>query len=107
MRSRDDTTYSFVFRALLTEEALDQTIPSRQVDRQSDGGEFLLGIDSLDERYVSDARRMAHVYTMIAAFENSVRELVSSTLREQAGEEWWSSCVSEKIRTQAQQRMDE
>ncbi len=50
---------------------------------------------------------MANVYVAIAAFENSVRALVSSVLLEQIGEKWWDTCVSEKIRTRAAQKKDD
>ena len=33
----------------------------------------ILALDALDERFVMDARQMAQVYVLIAAFENSVR----------------------------------
>ena len=45
--------------------------------------------------------------TVIAAFENSVRELISRTLLDEVGEDWWTKCVSEKIQKAAQKRMDE
>jgi hypothetical protein len=44
---------------------------------------------------------MATVYTAIAAFENSVRELIRGVLLEDVGEDWWNQSVSEKIRTRA------
>lgn len=50
---------------------------------------------------------MAAVYTAIAAFENSVRDLVISVLLEKAGEDWWAQCVSEKIRKKAESRRAE
>nr|WP_262922631.1 Swt1 family HEPN domain-containing protein [Brevundimonas diminuta] len=50
---------------------------------------------------------MAIVYTAVAAFENSVRNLVSTTLLEAKGASWWSECVSEKIRSAAEKRLEE
>ena len=104
--SSDDQSYSFVFRALLTKDALERVLPSPKKD-DDEGVEFLLGTEALDERFVLDARRMSHVYMIIAAFENSVRELIRSTLLEEIGEEWWISSVSDKIQLQAKQRIDE
>jgi hypothetical protein len=104
--SDEDRAYSFVFRGLLAQEALDRVIPHDKAEDEL-RSEVLLGIDALDERFVTESRRMSYVYMMIAAFENSVRELISSTLKEEVGEDWWASCVSEKIQTQAKQRMDE
>ena len=105
-----DQIYSFVFRGLLTKEAID-TVIAETAEPTEDGTiediESILALDALDERFVLDARQMAQVYVLIAAFENSVRELISSTLKEEIGEDWWSKCVSEKIRQQATQRMEE
>jgi hypothetical protein len=105
-----DRVYSFVFRGLLAREALDavvgETITSEEKEAIEDIA-GLLAIDALDERFVLDARQMSQVYVLIAAFENSVRELISSTLKEEVGEDWWNTCVSEKIRMQASQRMEE
>jgi hypothetical protein len=50
---------------------------------------------------------MATVYTAIAAFENSVRELIAGVLLEERGEDWWTSCVSDKIRSRAESLMEE
>jgi hypothetical protein len=105
-----DQVYSFVFRGLLTKEALDAVVAEAAEPNEKtaiEDIEGLLALDALDERFVTDARQMAQVYVLIAAFENSVRELISSTLKEEIGEDWWNKCVSEKIRQQATQRMEE
>lgn len=109
MTSANDV-YSFVFRGLLTREAVDAAAREFAATKPLDSVENvegLLSLDELDERFVSEAREMSLVYVLIAAFENSVRELISSTLQEEVGEEWWEKCVSEKIREQASQRMNE
>lgn len=100
-------SYEFVFRGLLTDEALDRA--GRRV-RDVSGTldhEYAekLSIALLDDELVASARRMATVYTAIAAFENSARDLVSSTMLEAKGEEWWSG-VKADIRNRAQTRMD-
>jgi hypothetical protein len=98
--------YEFTFRGLLAEEALDQA--GRRNRRQSahldDEMVLALSIDSLDNGLVAEARTMATVYTAIAAFENSVRQLIKTVLLEQKGEAWWDVAVSEKIRTRAAQK---
>lgn len=102
--------YDFVFRGQLTEQALD-----RAGRRARDHGTAIdaelaasLSIDSLDDELVAGARAMATVYTAIAAFENSVRALLSNVLLEEETEEWWDRCVSEKIRKRAEsKRKDE
>jgi Swt1-like HEPN len=103
MTSSDGWLYDFAFRGLLAEEALD-----RAGRRHSDHGTALdeeiasaLSLDLLDDELVLEARRMATVYTAIAAFENSVRKLIVTVLIEREGDDWWTKCVSEKIRSRA------
>lgn len=109
MKDNANVIYSFVYRGMLTQEALDHA--GRTKPKTSDmedtevGG--LLSIEVLNEDLVADARGMAIVYTAIAAFENSVRNLISSTLLENKGENWWAECVSEKIRKAAESRQEE
>jgi len=104
-----DDVYNFVYRAQLTEEALDVAGRSTRRAPEYDHVKIAeqLSIDELDERHLASARAMAIVYAAIAAFENAVRELISKTLLENAGEKWWEERVSEKIREQAKRRMDE
>jgi len=102
--------YSFAFRGLLTEQALDKT---QRISRLALTGNVdgdiarRLPIEALDENLVSRAKRMATVYIAIAAFENTVRDFVSARLLEEVGADWWSTSVSEKIRTRAESRRDE
>lgn len=102
--------YSFTFRALLTEEALDKTPRISRLALTSNVDADVarrLPIEALDEDLVARAKRMATVYIAIAAFENTVREFVSSRLLEAVGADWWSAVVSEKIRTKAESRRTE
>jgi hypothetical protein len=100
-------TYQFVFRGLLTEEALDR---AGRVVRDVSGTldrEFAekLSLELLDAELVSAARRMATVYTAIAAFENSARDLVASTMLEAKGEQWWNGTKTD-IQNRAETRME-
>ncbi len=104
---KTDPLYSFVFRGILTEEALDNTerIKKSKVRDET----FIeihnsLGIDELDEELVINAQKMAIVYTAICAFENTIRVFVSKKLLETKGENWWTIAVSEKIRQRAESR---
>jgi hypothetical protein len=105
-----DDLYAFVFRGLLTEEALDG---SGRLQRLGNSAYFAaevadrLPIDAFDEELVSRAQRMAAVYVAIAAFENSVREFVSKVLLEEIGVDWWTKGVSDKIREKAESRRKE
>jgi len=102
--------YAFVFRGLLTEEALDGAGRLRRFGLSAHLDAEVasrLPIDALDEDLVSRAQRMAAVYVAIAAFENSVREFVSKVLLETVGADWWTKAVSEKIRERAESRRKE
>jgi hypothetical protein len=101
--------YNFVFRGLLAEEALDQAGRQRYgiVHDLDPSIAQRLSVDVLDERFVESARRMAVVYVAIAAFENSVRKLVSTRLLEELGESWWEQGVSERIRKKSESRKAE
>lgn len=107
--SDDLDAYSFVYRGMLTQEALDSAGRTKAKTHDMLDAEIggLLSLDTLNEDFVADARGMAIVYTAIAAFENSVRDLVSSTLLENKGANWWTECVSEKIRTAAERRLED
>ena len=50
--------------------------------------------------------QMSIVYTAIATFENSVRDLVAGVLAEEKGESWWSQ-VAKGIRENAEKRMED
>lgn len=102
--------YSFAFRTLLTEAALDKTerVSRLSLTNNVDGDVAKrLPIEMLDSDLIARAKRMATVYIAIAAFENTVRDFVSSRLLEIVGAEWWSQVVSEKIRTRAESRRQE
>lgn len=100
--------YSFAFRALLAESALDKTPRISRISLTSNVDADVasrLPIAALDEDLVSRAKRMATVYVAIAAFENTVRDFVLKRLLEIVGADWWKSSVSEKLRNKAETRM--
>jgi hypothetical protein len=96
-----DPLYSFVFKGMLTDEALDKT---ERIKKPKFGSEDFkkitetLGIDELDEDLVLQAQKMAI---------NTIRRFVEKKLLENKGENWWEECVSEKIKTKAQSRKEE
>lgn len=105
-----DALYSFVFKGLLTEEALDKTARLQKSKFTSEEFKKLhssLAIDELEESFVIDAQRMSIVYTAICAFENTVRAFISKKLLETKGENWWNIAVSERIRQKAESRREE
>jgi hypothetical protein len=107
--SESTQLYAFVFRGLLAEEALDREgRVNRRVLGMSDAEiAQALSIDLLDDVHVAKARATAIVYAAIAAFENSVRALVTKTLIERFKEQWWDQGVTANIRDRAQKRMED
>jgi hypothetical protein len=101
--------YEFVFRGQLAEEALDSAgrKNTRLADFDNQEIAKVLSLDLLDDGLVSNAYSMSIVYAAIAAFENSVRDLISSVLMDQVGENWWETSVSEKIRQRAELKIKE
>lgn len=101
--------YEFAFRGFLAEEALDSAgrIHPNVAGALDESVAERLGVDALDETFVSSARQMAVVYMAIAAFENSVRKLITTILLEKVGENWWDTCVSAGIRRKAENRQQE
>lgn len=100
--------YEFVYRGQLAEEALDREgrvgplvglLDEEIVQKTS--------LDLLDEEFVFAARRMATVYTAIAAFESTVRDLVRRTMLEEKGATWWEDCVSSNVRGRADKRQQD
>ena len=105
-----DPYYSFVFRGLLSEEALDKAGRNNKLTNNSNlDAEIVkrLPFEILEEELIAKARRMATVYTAITAFENSVREFVSSKLIDKFVDNWWTKGVAEKIRKRAESRKEE
>lgn len=101
--------YSFVFRAQLTEEALDDAGRQHSNLHMFSDQEVAsdVGLAYLDPVFVESARPMAIVHTAIAAFENSVRDFVKGVLVESHGEEWWTNNVAERIRKRAEGRKED
>jgi hypothetical protein len=106
--SESGRLYEFVFRGLLADQALDRAGRTNPLGVGLDPEIIArLPIDSLDETAIAIARRMATVYTAIAAFENSARKLISTVLLDQLGETWWDTGVSAAIRKKAETRRAE
>jgi len=105
----DGEIYEFAFRGMLAGEALDRAgrVGHIQSDLLDADGVSQLSLDVLDEGHVAAATTMAAVYVAIAAFENAVRQLVTSVLREAVGDDWWVQCVSAAIQKSCRSRQDE
>lgn len=104
-----DNIYSFVYRGVLTEKALDRVGRHRHkhfgIEEAHDLQKSLC-YDLLEPDSLSDAQRMSIVYTAIHTFENMVRSLVSKAMVEFHGEKWWQK-VPDRIRKTVKTRMEE
>jgi hypothetical protein len=100
---------AFLFRAVTTNEALERSIDDGALPepavraRNASGGNSVLDDFGTEARIA--ARRMGRVYELLYCFENSVRELIETTLSEGLGpERWWVEGVPETIRRKAEGR---
>lgn len=101
--------YSFVYRGVLTEEALDRNGRQRRGHfgaEEARNVQRTLSYDFLDPDLLNEAQRMSVVYAAIHAFENAVRLLVTKAMAEVNGETWWTK-VPERIRRTSKTRMEE
>ena len=107
MKHRD--LYSFVYRGILTDEALDRAGRRRRTPfgtEESRAIERALSYDFLDPDLLNEAKRMSLIYTAIHAFENAVRQMVTKTMAETHREKWWTH-VPEKVQRKVKTRMEE
>jgi hypothetical protein len=101
--------YSFVYRGILSEEALDRTGRRRRDHFGAEQARELqksLSFDLLDPQLLAEAQRMSVVYAAIHAFENAVRATVLKAMTEKYGARWWDK-VPERIRKASKSRMEE
>lgn len=103
-----DGIYDFVFRGQLAEEALDRSgRPKFHVGLLDEDVAEKVSLHLLEDDFVAQARRMATVYTAIAAFENTVRDLVTRVLVDEAGAGWWEQKVSSNVQSKAKKRQED
>lgn len=101
--------YSFVYRGVLSEEALDRTGRRRKNHFGAEQALELqksLSFDILDPQLLAEGQRMSVVYAAIHAFENAVRAMVVKAMTEKHGAAWWDK-VPERIRKTSNARMAE
>lgn len=101
--------YSFVYRGVLSEEALDRTGRRRRDHFGAEQARELqksLSFDFLDPQLLAEGQRMSVVYAAIHAFENAVRAMVVKAMTEKNGAAWWDK-VPERIRKMSKSRMEE
>jgi hypothetical protein len=103
------SVYEFVYRGLLTEEALDVAGRTSRYSAPMELSEITqsLSLELFEDEFIGPAQLMSIVYMAIAAFENSVRRFIYKVLIDKHGENWWEQGVSAKIRTFAEDRRAE
>ena len=107
---KDFDLYSFVYRGVLTEEALDRSGRQRKSHFGSEDARQLqksLSFDFLDPALLAEGQRMSVVYAAVHAFENSVRATVTKAMSEKHGATWWTARVPERIQKTCKTRMEE
>ena len=106
---KDIDLYSFVYRGVLTEEALDRAGRRRRShfgSEEARSTQKSLSYEFLEADLLAEAQRMSVVYAAIHAFENAVRQMVTKAMAEVHGEGWWEK-VPERIRKTSKTRMEE
>jgi hypothetical protein len=101
--------YSFVYRGVLSEEALDKTARKRKSHFGSEQAQALqksLSFDLLDSALLGEAQRMSIVYAAVHTFENTVRAMVVKAMAEKFGANWWAK-VPERIQKISKTRMED
>ena len=99
--------YSFAFRGLLAEEALDKAGRKRYATEEAFFSEELakkLHFDEINPQYVEQSKTMITVFATITAFENATREFVYTVLKDHYKTEWWDKGVQKSIREKAESR---
>ena len=106
---KDLDLYSFVYRGVLTEEALDHAGRRRRNyfgAEEARATQKSLSYEFLDPDLLAEAQRMSVIYAAIHAFENAVRLMVTKAMAETHKETWWEK-VPERIRRTSKTRMEE
>jgi hypothetical protein len=98
----------FIFDALLLETALQELEEKGGIStRPPTEATIVQRVEKLqyNPRIISEAAKMASVFTVFFCLENAVRELITERLRDRHGFDWWEKCVPSKIQTNVQTLM--
>jgi energy-converting hydrogenase A subunit M len=67
----------------------------------------VVDVDLFEIDILLEARKMADFYAIYFAVENSIRRLISDTLSEKYGINWWKDKVPEKVRLEVEKKQKE
>ncbi len=101
--------YSFTFRGLLVDEALDKAGRLQYSPEALYFSEEIakkLFLSEIDEKYVQQSKSMITAFSAITAFENATREFVYSVLYDEYKNEWWTKGIQTSIREKAESRKE-
>lgn len=101
--------YSYLSRALLTDNALDNTPRLNHHSNSTSLEKYIISklpYAQLDQKYVVSAKRMATVFIAITSFENMIRDFVDRVMTEDEGIDWWNSKAPEKIKKKVEGRIE-
>jgi hypothetical protein len=88
---------------VLVEEGVGHARGSLEAQADSLVADYLKQVDF---QTLSDAERMSEFYQLFYALENDMRDLLSTTLAETKGENWWTEAVPQIVRDNAQKNFD-
>lgn len=109
MNSDSRESQAFLYRAVTTNDRVERLVADGLLREPTivaaDGKLDHSILDDFAVEVRTEAKRMGAVYELLYCLENSVRELIETTLIEARGaESWWTTGVPEKIRKSAESR---
>lgn len=78
----------------LAKEGIDVGIVSKNEEAKIEENDF-------SPILLNRARNMSKVYEVFFCLENAVRDLIEERLSERKGQDWWDTCVPEKVKKAA------
>jgi hypothetical protein len=67
----------------------------------------VVDVELFESDIFQEAKKMADFYAIYYAVENSIRRLISETLKEKYGPTWWATKVPEKVRQEVEKKQKE
>ncbi len=107
--SKANGLYAFVLKGEIAQDCVRRELHSRTPEPEDSADRIrnALPLDLVDDDFLASASKMAIVYSVISAFENSARKFIQDCLLEKYGEKWWEDKVSKSIREGADKRKSE
>ncbi len=100
--------YSFLARAILTENALDLTLREKSHSNSLNIEKEIankLPYSQMEAKYISAARRMAAVFVAISVFENMIRDYVEKVMTNTFNQNWWNERAPDRLIKKVEDRI--